>query len=48
LLFFEQCDEAARDIAKSDEGEIGANRLVHWIVSSTSPTKSSAEATCPG
>jgi hypothetical protein len=48
LLFFEQPDEAARDVSVSDEGEIDANRPVHWMSSNTSPTRSSAEATCPG
>jgi len=47
-LFFEQPDETARDIPVSDQREVDANRPVHGIASSTSPTRSSAEATCPG
>ena len=48
LLLLEQRHETTADIPISDEREIDANRLAHWILSSTSPTSSNAEATCPG
>jgi len=47
-VLIQQCDKPLRDVAETDEREVGSNRSAHSISSNTSPTRSRAEVTCPG